>query len=164
MKTKNNRGFSLIEMVAVIAIMAVALGVIGMSVTYIAKTRSRACAEELNAAIEFTRLNCLSKAGNVELRVYTKDDGIYMSKVWEGTEEKIGSNRISVSYAYSDGAGDAVSKTLGDASDPLVISFEKGSGGIKVPALGSGNLVITVVGNKTFTITCYKLTGKTVIK
>lgn len=64
--TRNNRGFSLIELIVVIAIMAVLTAFVTLSVSYLTGQKARECANNLSFALDSTRTSAIAKNGNAE--------------------------------------------------------------------------------------------------
>lgn len=163
-----NRGFSLIELIAVVAIMGVALAVGGYSINAISLSRAKNCAQEINYALERTRTQSYSSDGiaygTATLQLYKKGNDIYLKKSYEGTEKKIGNGAVTVTYTMKN---DAAEKTLGE--QPMIFSFNKSSGAFKNTYVGTedGGICTSIKvsgGGKTYTITCYEKTGRTTIE
>ena len=126
MKKSRNQGFSLVELIVVIAIMAIvtAGAVAGISAMTGAKLNS--CSSNLIAGLEQTKVNALSKSA-AELTLTCDADGNYvMSKTGEA-DQTIGDNKIIITYQYKDSTGADINKTV-SASDSLIISYRRGSG------------------------------------
>ena len=163
-----NQGFSLIELIAVIAIMAVALAVGGYSINAISLSRAKNCATEINSGLERTRTQSYTSdggsAGIAKLEIYKKDNSVYLKKSFEGEEKKIGSGGITVTYMAK---GDTSERTLG--TDHLTFSFNKSSGAFQTTYVGSqaiGEIASIKItgGGRTYTITCYPKTGRTIME
>lgn len=68
---KNNKGYSIQELIIVIAIMAILVGFATISVSIITGWDARECAEEIESHLNHVRTNALSKLG-AEMRI-TRD-------------------------------------------------------------------------------------------
>ena len=66
---KNNAGFSLVELIVVIAIMAMLIGVIALGYSSIAGTDAKECASDLNTYLAETKTGTLGKDYQ-ELKIY----------------------------------------------------------------------------------------------
>ena len=66
---KNNTGFSLVELIVVIAIMAMLIGVIALGYSSIAGTDAKECASDLNTYLAETKTGTLGKDYQ-ELRIF----------------------------------------------------------------------------------------------
>ena len=166
----NNKGFSLMELIVVIAIMGVVMvgGVITMGLLFSASGKEASA--KLNSALIKTRTESMSKASaSVEVYENTADSKYYVAYTISGNKQEpimIGDSRVEISYKDSNGT----TTNLVAGGQPLVISFERDTGAFKPIGTATGNLPIycreiTVVsGHKTYTITCERLTGKTIVK
>ena len=162
-----NRGFSLIELVVVVAIMGVALAIGGYSINAISLSRAKNCATEINYALERTRTQSYSSDGvaygTATLKLYRDGKDIYIEKSYESSRKKIGSGAITVTYTLK---GDTTEYDLG--SDQMVFSFNKSSGAFRTTSIGAGSGIVTAIkvasGGKTYTITCYEKTGRTILE
>ena len=155
-----NRGFSLIELIVVVAIMAVALTVGGYALSAISLANAKNCATEIKSSLEKTRTQACSTDKGTSMAVlslYRDADGkVCISKNYEGTEKEIGSKTVSVKYRVK---GNATYLDLG--TTPLKFGFDRSSGGFK--AVEGSSIVEGIQissGGRTYTLTCYELTGK----
>lgn len=154
MKGKN-KGFSLVELIVVIAIMAVAMTASGFLLSNISLANAKNCATEIQSAMEKSRMETTKRvegsAPKVEISIGA-DDNVYL-ELGNGSQEKIGNSSVTVKY--SDGG---TLKNLKDKSDKkLVFSYKKATGGFD--EMPTDKMVITAAGRE-YTLTCYKTTGK----
>lgn len=165
-KELRNKGFSLIELIVIIAIMGVMLAVGGYSLTAISSANAKQCAKELEAGLISTRTQSYSSdtdASMATVSFYKGTDGIYMKKSFETEAKKIGGSKVSVSYKLTGGT-DYVE--LGN--DPITFSFNRSSAAFN-PAMIAGSSahcesIKISSGTKVYTITCYEHTGKTMLE
>lgn len=183
MKKKDN-GFTLIELIVVIAIIAVLSGVILISINPIQATAAKQAASAIEEAILTQKQNSMTKATgqvsiNNSLILHLNDKG-KVTALWSypagrkkdsskvGTsEEEVLSNR-KVAVTVSNGKDNEYS--LGDNyTNSLMICFDKGSGACtvfgpsgaaeKLPA--TNKRVITVsAGGTSYKITVSGVTGR----
>lgn len=153
---KDNRGFSLVELIIVMAIMAVLGGVMFMGVGMISGKPADKCAEKLKAVIQSSRVTTMGRTG-VKLELYRAADGRIMSEqtTSEGTKESIiGDADVTVEVDIND--SDSLSP-LGSAASPLVIEFDRSTGALK----NADKIKIEVSrANTTRVLILYGLTGK----
>lgn len=126
MKNKKNMGFSLAELVVVIAIMAIMTtgAVVGISAMTGAQLNS--ATSNLSAGLEQTKVNALSKDA-AALTLTCDSDGNYVMSKTGMPDQTIGDDKTTITYQYTDSTGAAVSKTV-SASNSLIISYKRGSG------------------------------------
>lgn len=170
---RDNKGFSFIEAIVVIAIMAVlAVGVV-VAIGSLAGWRVTDCASDVDAALKETKVNAMSKfSAYMEIR-YDGASGDYFLQESGLDAEKIASGNITITYTTN--KGDVIGVEDGV---PLIISYDRSSGAFK-PVISSvaddgtfsfltdsdgdyvycSQIVITN-GSKTKTITLVKDTGK----
>ena len=161
-----NKGFSLIELIVIIAIMGVMLAVGGYSLTAISSANAKQCAKELEAGLISTRTQSYSRdTGTTIAKVsfYKGTDGIYMEKNYETGAVKIGGSKVTVSYKL-DGNTDYV---LLDANK-LTFSFNRSSAAFRKATINGSSAMCESIkvssGTKVYIITCYEHTGKTMLE
>lgn len=166
--SKNNKGYSLVELIIVIAIIAV----VGLGATWsiilVLSGNAKTCTHSIMNAISECKIATMSKGkGNVQLLLYRDDDGNVCSEIQEReTEtsgwvtsyngfEKIGAKRCSV--GSSKDAND-----LPDKANAWVIRFDRSSGSL----LSDTNIydIYVMGGNRNYHIKLEKLTGKQMLE
>lgn len=170
----NNEGLSLVELIVVIAIMAIIAGASSIGVSFAFSRDAHQCAVKLNDAIYTARMNSMSKAGAYYMEVKMQD-GEYVAVINDGTSEvyneKISENGKIKNIAFElNGAGDNISD-----SKSVKIVFDKSKGNVREynnvgfsadGAAGTnvdGLIVFTIDqsrGNKSETVTLVTATGK----
>lgn len=164
-RQKNNKGFSLTELIVVIAIMGVVMvgGVISTGLLYSASAKE--ASSKLNSALNKTRTECMSKSSASVLIEEKADSKYYLTYEISGNEQEaalFGDGRVVISYKDS---GDDVTTIAGD--NKLLISFDRETGAFKsistTETLYCKEIYIEA-GHKTYTIQCERLTGKTTLK
>lgn len=132
---KNNRGFTLLELIIVIAILGIAAGLLGASVSTASAAKQKQCATSINSYISMCRTRCLSRTGDPYIII--RRDGVNGTVVGEYYEkgtmlevETLGDKSVLVSYKK--GADSiAGAEALEDA--PLIVSFSRGDGALEPP-------------------------------
>ena len=150
-----NKGFSLIELIVVIAIMAVALAVGGYALSAVSLANAKSCANEINVGLEMTRTHACSSHLQSSITFYRESPAapLMMKKSYEGEAKKIGNGAVKLEYSVDGG------QSYKEVEDMTGISFTfNRSSGAFTSAYDSLRISS---GGKTYTITCYLLTGKT---
>lgn len=176
---KDNRGVSLIELVVVLAIMAVMMTSVGISISVLSRRSVDKCAERLKQALQSnrnatmgrydSRLEIYIEDGKLYVREYTKRDA--SSTYVGGTPIELGVDDIQLEIEAATGDGSpAVSCVLGDAGgiSRVILQFDRSSGGLKKLPAEMGSMLagkyctkITMTrGTKTKEIEIFYLTGK----
>ena len=165
-KKSNNKGFSLVELIVVFAILGVLAAVGGYSLTAISAANAKECAKEIEAGLVSTRTQSYSsdKGDTVAtVEFYKKADGIYMKKSFESEEKKIGGSKVVVKYKLKNAEPDSL------GSEAIVFSFNRSSGAFRElkqngAGIGICEKILVTSGGRTYTIICYEKTGKIVVE
>lgn len=163
MKTKN-AGVSIVELVVVLAIMAVVAGLSLASIGSMSGYRARECAKKISSAISADKVTALGKAAHSDdiwWEITKEGNKVYFVEHGLGTEPKktlVGKGRMTVSY--KDSAGE---KRIPDDVSSLQLYFNRSTG--QLCNHGSTNRatvsnIIVKNGDKVYDIEVYPLTGK----
>lgn len=159
---KNNNGFSLVELIVVIAIMAV---LVASVITYggmVGNSKAKKCAKELSTHMSQTKVCAMSRT-NASMTVYKDDTGVYVKSVQGDTEkiDKIGEKGVSI--AYRDVRD---SDTFTDIdSTGIKLEFDRASGACKKMDSGKYCYGFKIeYGNMTYIVVLEPLTGKSSIR
>lgn len=165
---RNNRGFTLIELITVAAIIGILSTVASLSVSLVSSTGARQCAAETASLISKCKIGCMSHPSGTYLALTIDANGEMEGSYYESdalvSTETLGSRRVSVTC--QSGSGSPVPL---DASTTLYLSFSRATGGLAVfstaphmPAYptDTGSAKISISGGgRTCTITVDALTG-----
>lgn len=164
----NNGGYSLIELIIVMAIISAIMGAAFYSISLIFGANARACANNIQRAIAECKVTAMGQAEawmelyrdddkNVYTQMYRKDAAGNAS---EKEPQKVGTSRVEVSY-IKDGA-----ETLLAPGNKVEIRFDRANGGFAPPQGGGEPCAEIHVrgGGKHYRITLIKLTGKIEVK
>jgi prepilin-type N-terminal cleavage/methylation domain-containing protein len=171
---RNNRGFSLLELIVAVALIAISLTVLSLSISEIFASNAKECANQLDALLSQCKVDAMSQSGNVYLEVYQDTDGVHAKIINDKNptvplvDQKIGKNSLSVQY--QDSAGTTPHSI--PSSDPLYLSFDRTTGAfldlyrcqrlVGTPSVSSGVFCAKLTvssGRKTINITLYPSTG-----
>ena len=118
LKSKDNRGFSLVELIVVIAILALMLGLFLLSSNILNVRAGKQCAKQIKHELDQVRISTMGK-NEVIMRLYLGSDGrVYVketvtapkigdkgTQTYDEAEKQIGSKRALVEIKVSGGSG-----------------------------------------------------------
>lgn len=136
MKIKhNNKGFSLIELIIVIAILSIVTSTVVVSVGYLYNTNVKSTLKKMNSALLKTQSYTTTKSlesKDIALKITKDSTGCVLHYVDSSgadipgmDSEKIGNNKICVALEYSDGSSQVV-----DTSTPGYVYYDRATGGV----------------------------------
>lgn len=184
----NEKGFSLVELIIVIAIMAVVIGTVVFSVSMVFSANAKACCNNLQRAIADCKVTTMGKSEawlmlyrGSDNRIYCQmhieenefdadgklqkdsDGNIKIKSTWE-EQQKIGGNRVTVTYTYTDADGNTYTDDLPIGSDKadigLKIAFDRSSGSFT----NAPKSMEIIGGNRHYHLEFNELTGKVTVK
>lgn len=146
---QNNKGYSLVEIIIVIAIMSILTGGVFFSINMVFGANAKTCANDIKSAISQCKVNAMGKS-DASLEIYRsdKDQCIYArqwikeSYGWQPKEpEKISNAKVYVTYAYITAKDNYIEL---DDTKHIFIGFDRSSGAFKEAAMlkESGGTVI----------------------
>ncbi|MDE6600589.1 MAG: prepilin-type N-terminal cleavage/methylation domain-containing protein [Lachnospiraceae bacterium] len=163
---KDNGGYSLVELIIVIAIIALIISTVFYSVVMVFGANAKSCANNIQRAIADCKVTTMGKSSaymelyrdtdqNVYTKMYVWDNG---SGAYVPSEpQKVGTGRVYVAYTPKGGA-----ETELLAGDTIEIRFDRASGGFAKSA-SSGDIYESLhvqAGSKNYEIVLTELTGK----
>lgn len=167
---KGNGGFSLIELIIVIAIMAALIGTVVLSVSMVFSANAKTCSNNMQRAIADCKVTTMGKAG-AWLVIYRETDGQVYSRLhvmeqkageaagtYEETlsdPEKLGGKRVSVTY--TDASGTDMGELMTGEANGIRIEFDRSSGSFKD---NCPRTIDVQGGNRHYRMTLITLTGK----
>lgn len=170
----DNNGYSLIELVIVLAIIAAIMGTVFYSIILIFSANAKSTANDIQRAIGDCKVATMGKASaymelyrdagneNVYTRMYVMDSsGAYVPS----EPQKVGPRRVTVAYSQ-----DGTSETELAAGDKIAIFFDRANGGFTTGTADDGTTypiykaIFVQGGSKHYKIELTKLTGKSEVK
>ncbi len=125
-----NAGYTLLEMIVVVAILAVGLTIGSMSINAIFSLEMKQSVKNISSELGKEKVASMTRTGEVYMRLYKDSDGIFIDRYENDTliEEhlKVGTVKVTVEY-YSD------TNTSGTALNEvgIIIAFNKSNGSFK---------------------------------
>jgi len=128
----NNKGVSLVEIVIVVAIMAIVGGAVLLSTTVATDKQVSSCAEKIASSLEQTRNLVMGKSnGYVEIS-QAAGDYVYVQMFVDGNtfgdKVSVGHPGVQVTVYYTDGSSPEV---LTARTDPIKIYFSRSNGSVR---------------------------------
>jgi prepilin-type N-terminal cleavage/methylation domain-containing protein len=182
LKLKNNRGFSLIEILVIVAILGVALTFFSVSIVSLSAADARRCAVDMNSMMSRTKVNAMYRS-QPSLRVYIAPDGRVRGEYsewgedavsgdwrWIEQQDEILSNRPGTTVRFSRPGATDIELTA--PGQEFRISFQRGTGTLlNIPPAGNpedtevvrGGLesrIEVIRGSTRYAITVINATGK----
>lgn len=172
---KCNKGFSLIELIIVIAILAVVTGVSFVGLGYLYNSNVKSTIKKINTSLLQTQSYTTAKSvggRDIYFKLYQDSGDYYTAMCREdssGNEiklqepEKVGKKNLTVKYVASDGIN--VNEVDINSSNSLKLYFDRSTGGLLPMANGGSTycskIEISVNGLSKCSVTISKITGKT---
>ncbi len=156
---RDNRGYTLIELMVVVAIMVTLVGVLSLSLNTVFSSRAKRCAYAIDSYIDMCRIRSLSRAGTVYITLELDGEGRVLGSYYEGTPAALKSTELlsggGVDVVYTVGGAD----TALSVSNKLTLAFSRESGAFK-PVSGTDYCTeIRVTAGRTYVITLVPSTG-----
>lgn len=171
---KNNKGFSLIELIIVIAILSVLTGVSAVGLGYLYSTNVKSSIKKVDSSLQKVQSFTVSKSTG------GKDMGLKLKKTADGfyaeymgipnlSDEKFGEKNLKVYYMDNSGVWSEVT-----AVKPLEVYYDRATGGLlplsgttyisKIRLTTSSEANAVNDASKCCTVEISKITGKTTVK
>lgn len=176
---KDNKGLSLIELIVVIAIMAVMGGFIFISFGLLTGQDARECASNLSTALDKEKNYALTRSGETDCYVeithtaegYLADYQVPAKAIqpdcptfFSIEKENIGHPTVNVACYYDDGGGSPTFvDDLNDNNDVLRITYNRVTGAVKEIKLNGDAKTINLIKidkGREYEIVLYTATGK----
>lgn len=162
---KDNKGYSLVELIIVIAILVTLISGTIFSIGLVFNASAKACANDIKGALAKNKVTAMGRSeAMVEIYKDSADQCIYSvqwTKVngsWVKEDpQKIGNARVYVAYTPEGG-----SETELAAGDSIKICIDRSSGSFRANSDGAAvySEILVQSGHRQYKITMTQLTGK----
>lgn len=168
---KNNSGYSMVELIIVVAIIALLVGAVFYSFILVYSANAKSCAHSIQRAIADCKVTTMGKAdaymelwkdtdGKVYTKTYVYDTA---SASYESSErQKVGNNRVYVAYVKEGETVDAATELTEGTT--LTIRFDRASGSFNQDTYKDCAQILVIGGNRRYVIDMIKLTGKSSVE
>lgn len=164
----HNGGYSLIELVIVLAIIAIIMSTVFYSIILIFSANAKSTANDIQRAIGDCKVTTMGRSA-AYMKLYRNADGDVFTQMWvkdsSGSDvpsepQRVGPKRVTVAYKKKGG-----SRTELLAGDSIGIGFDRASGGFAKDKTGHDDYdlydaIYVEGGSKKFEIVLTELTGK----
>lgn len=167
MKKTDNKGFSLVELIVVIAIVSVLIGMFTFGYSLISNKQVDQCAKKIQITLESARATSLGKH-SVDLKFLSSGGKIYLEKKLDGdaaqvSRTEIGDGKLSVIFTFEKNGSADQTKNVATTNVTGIV-FDRASGSVKADASGYYFNHVTISnGRKEMTVSVDKLTGRVTI-
>lgn len=168
---RNNTGYSLVELIIVIAIMAVLIGTVFLSITMVFGANAKTCANNIQRAIADCKVTTMGKK-EAYMELYRDTNGSVYTKLYvyeqngaaptEGEPQKMGNSRVYIGYT-KEGESLEAARSL-DEGDSITIKFDRSSGSFDAATYADCAQIVVRGGSKNYALEFTQLTGKSELK
>lgn len=155
-----NKGFSLVELLVVVALFTILASIAATGITLATSRPADECAKKIQVALEGNRNTTMGKF-SASITFSADSEGVYIEEIINGISEgkvKIGQSGVNVVYKLS-----GTETSLSAA--PLMISFDRADGSLNAQVDGTYLESFEVSrGERKLTVTIDKLTGRVDVK
>ena len=165
---RDNHGFTLVELLVVVAIIGILSAVIVGSIATAKSADSLAAANRLNAFVSRTRMGCMGRQAQVCMTLTLDSNDCLVASYYENVTsiselknsstpfytETIGGSGVSLQYTIN-----STTSYLGGAGvAQVILQFDRNTGALTFPT--GGDIVFTLTGGgRSHTVTLYADTG-----
>ncbi len=160
-RKRSDGGYSIVELIIVIAIIAVIVAAVSYSIVMIFSANAKACANNLQRAVSDCKVTAMGKA-DASLEIYGQDGKVYSRMTVDGVAQepqKIGTNKVSVTCEKDGSAVKDIS-----AGDSVTITFDRSAGSFTEATTDAFDTIVIAGGHREYELKLIRLTGKTELK
>lgn len=128
---KHNNGFSIVELVVVIAIMSVIVGITSFGIGMLSGRQAQKASSRFGSNLDRIRTISMGKS-SASLELYVTSTGVYTKETIDGAvrdEVMLGPSKVTCSYSYVTSEG-ATTVEMG-VGDSITIIFDRSDGSLK---------------------------------
>ena len=154
---QKNAGYSLVELIVVIAIIAVILATVSYSAVMVSGANTKACANNLQRVIADCKVTAMGKA-DAFLELYGEDGEVFCKMTIDGAEQeeqRLGTDRVRVTCEGENAV------LYINAGDSLTIRYDRGTGSFAKETAEACHSIVIEGGNKKYELRLIPLTGRT---
>lgn len=159
----NDKGFSLVELLVVVALIAVLGLVASAGISLVTSRPADECAKKIQIALEGNRNTTMGKF-SAEITFSIDGNGVYVEEFFNGDSEgtvKIGQGGVSVKYYTQKVGEESATENVLSSSSSVTISFDRADGSLNPQPDGSYvKYFIVSKGDRSFRVEVDRLTGR----
>lgn len=165
---KSNKGFSIVELLVVVSVMAIMVGFSALSITIVNNMNVSKAARELNSAINTARSTAISKGTDAgTLYIYNTGDGVFYSIGVDdlSLSSKVCAKAVNCTVVNYTGAGSYEQTAAYSASalgTKTIVRFAPS--GVVIDETDKPCQFVFNRNNKTVAVVLYRQTGKHEVK
>ncbi len=159
-KIKNTKGYTIVEIIIVVAIMGVLLGLVGLSVSIISRKSIGSSARELYTMMGTAQNIAMSK-GNCALVIYADSEGYKCDIIYKGLKATTWSVIETATWDETcllQATVGGTTRGFSSTGQGIVLGFDRATGAFKPVYIYSGNLTAPTMDGAGPQGNCTKLT------
>lgn len=170
-KTNNNKGFSLVELIVIIAIISIAAGTLALSVSLVVGSEAKKAVQKIEASLDSAKTGAMSRYSETLTIQYLDKDvsdgrdvaGFYAVETIETLKKGSGTTpvdhrtvgkeqrrlcdaRVDMVLTYDDGGSSASTTIEKDGSNSFIFEYDRGTGLFKNIGIGDSSGGVTYYG------------------